>query len=115
MVCFPNTYVHTLNKKIIFFFASPLSKKTKGAGHQVGEKRTFGGRQKLLADGVAGGSKNRPGVKFGHISCHFSRILNLNQKQKSYANLKLAYSQNSKNTFALRPFGSKMDFPTGFS
>jgi len=70
VVCFPNTYVHTLNKKKFFFFASPLSKKIKGgAGHQVGEKRNFLGRQKFLADGVAGGSKNRPGVKFGHIPC----------------------------------------------
>ena len=35
-----------------------LSAKTKGgAGHQMGEKRNFLGRQKFLADGVAGGSK----------------------------------------------------------
>ena len=31
MVCFPKTYVHALNKKKIFFFASPLSdQKIKG-------------------------------------------------------------------------------------
>ena len=60
----------------------------------MGGKRTFLGRQKFLVDGVAGEPKNRLGVKFGHIPCSSSRILNLNQKQKSYANLKLAFSKN---------------------
>ena len=50
-----------------FFFRKSIIKKNKGgAGHQVGGKRTFLGRQKFLADGVA-------------------------------------------------PFGSELDFPTGFS
>ena len=42
-----------------------FSAKTKGggAGHQVGEKRNFLGRQKFLADGVAGDPKIWPGEK----------------------------------------------------
>ena len=106
-----------LKQKKIFFFASPLSKNIKGgAGNQVGEKRTFGGRQKFLADGVAGEPKNRLGVKLGHIPCPSSRILNLNQKQKSYANLKLAYSKNSKKHVCPPPLWKcnrtfRQDFP----
>ena len=39
-----------------------FSAKTKeGAGHQVGKKRTFLGRQKFLADGVAEGFQNLAG------------------------------------------------------
>ena len=34
-----------------------------GAGHQVGGKRNFFGRQKFLADGVAGDTKIWPGEK----------------------------------------------------
>ena len=41
-----------------------FSAKTKGgAGHQVGEKRNFLGRQKFLADGVAGDPKIWPDEK----------------------------------------------------
>ena len=41
-----------------------FSAKTKGgAGHQVGEKRNFLGRQKFLADEVAGDPKIWPGEK----------------------------------------------------
>ena len=89
MVCFPNTYVHTLNlKKKNFFYASPLSKKIKGgAGDLVGEKGTFLGRQKFLADGMAGKSKNWPSANLAHIvQLSTSRNLNSNQKQKSYVN-----------------------------
>ena len=97
MVCFPNTYVHTLNKKKFFFFASPLSKKIKGGGRwPSGGKRTFLGRQKFLADGVAGKSKNWPSANFAHIVPSTSRNLDSNQKQKSYVNSKLCNAEKSK-------------------
>ena len=64
-----------------------LSKKIKGgAGHQVPKKRNLVGRQKFLADGVAGGYKNRPSDNFDHIVHSTSRNCNFNQKQKSYVN-----------------------------
>ena len=75
-----------LKQKKNFVLASPLSKKIKGggAGDLVGEKGTFLGRQKFLADGVAGKSKNWPSANLAHIVPSTSRNLNSNQKQKSY-------------------------------
>ena len=71
-------------------------------------------RWKFLADDVAGDSKI---VRVGNLVTfldHFSRILNLDQKQKSYANLKLAYPKIQKphlekisNFFLVNPVSSK--------
>ena len=52
-----NTHSHTLNKNKIFLNAIIFRKNKGGGGHQVGEKQNFFGRQKFLADGVAGDSK----------------------------------------------------------
>ena len=58
-----NTHLHTLIKKNIFFLNAIIFRKNKGgrAGHQVEEKQNFLGRQKFLADGVAGDSQIWPG------------------------------------------------------
>jgi hypothetical protein len=40
------------------------------------------GQQTLLADGVPGGSKNRPSENFGHIVPPTSRDFTFNQKKK---------------------------------
>ena len=87
MVCFPNTYVHTLNKKKNFFFTSPLSKKNKGggAGDLVGGKTHFFGQTEISGRWVARGSKNRPGGNFGHVAHSTSRNFNFNEKQKRNA------------------------------
>ena len=58
-------------------------------------------QQKFLVDNLAGRSENRPSATFGHISYRFEKFLNLDQKQKRYGNLKVAYSKNSKNMVAL--------------
>jgi len=51
-------------KKVFFFSQVHYQKKIKGrAGDLVGEKRTFLGRQKFLANGVAGGVKIWPDEK----------------------------------------------------
>ena len=62
----------------------------------MGKKRTFWGRQKFLADGVAGGCKNRPGANFGHVAHSTSKNFNFNKKQKSYASWKLCNAKKSK-------------------
>ena len=85
-----------LKQKKIFFFRKSIIKKNKGGGDLVGEKCTFFGRQKFLADGVAGRSKNRPGANFGHIAHSTSRNFNFNEKQKSYASWKLCNAKKSK-------------------
>ena len=71
--------------------------KTKGAGHLVPKKRTFLGRQKCLADYVAGGPKIWPGEKKLLVWPGSSRIFYLNQKQKSYVTLKSVNSNFLKN------------------
>ena len=71
-----------------------------GAGHQVGEKCSFLGRQKFLADGVTGGSKIWPGKKNYLVWPGFLTIFYLNQKQKSYVTLKLVNSEFVKNMVA---------------
>ena len=48
-----------------------LSSKTEGGSSPSGGKCTFGGRQKFLADGVAGGAKILQGEK---KKCWFDRI-----------------------------------------
>jgi len=58
-----NTHVHTLGKKIFVFEFCHYPWKQRGAGHLVPKKRTFLGRQKFLADYVAGGPKIWPGEK----------------------------------------------------
>ena len=77
-----------------------LSAKTKGAGHQMGEKQNFLGRQKFLADGVAGGSTIWPDHKKMLVWPGSSTIFYLNQKQKSYVTLKLVNSEFMKNMVA---------------
>ena len=74
--------------------------KTKGAGHLVPKKRTFLGRQKFLADYVAGGPKIWPGEKKLLVWPGSSRIFYLNQKQKSYVTLKSVNSKFLKNRVA---------------
>ena len=69
----------------------------KGAGHQMGEKQNFLGRQKFLADGVAGGSKIWPSKKNYFVWPGSSTIFYLNQKQKIYVALKLVNSKFLKN------------------
>ena len=92
-----NNYLHTLSKKKLFFWISSFLAKIKGgAGHQVPKKSKILGQQKFLADGVAGGSKNRPSDNFGHIVPPSWRNFNFNQKQKSYANWKLCNAEKSK-------------------
>ena len=115
MVCFPNTYVHTLKKKKNFFSQVHYQKNKGGAGDLVGEKRTFLGRQKFLADGVAEKSKNWPSANFAHIVPSTSRNLNSNQKQKSYINWKLCNAEKSKIMVAPPPFASEYPNLTGFS
>ena len=93
-----NTHVHTLSKKIFFFWISSFLAKTKGgAGHLVPKKRTFLGRQKFLADYVAGGPKIWSGEKKLLVWPGSSRIFYLNQKQKSYVTLKSVNSNFLKN------------------
>ena len=58
-----DTHLHTLIKKKIVLNAIIFRENKGEAGHQVQEKRTFLGRQKFLADGVAGGPKIWPGEK----------------------------------------------------
>ena len=59
-----NTHSHTLIKKKNFFECYHFPQKQRGgAGHQVGEKQNVLGRQKFLADGLAGDSKIWPGEK----------------------------------------------------
>ena len=58
-----NTHLHTLIKKKFFLNGIIFRKNKGGAGHQVGEKRNFLGRQKFLADEVAGDPKIWPGEK----------------------------------------------------
>ena len=111
-----NTHLHTLIKKFFFFWILSFSAKTKeGAGHQVGEKRNFLGRQKFLADGVAGRSKNRPGANFGHVAHSTSRNFNFNEKQKSYASWKLCNAKKSKIMVAPPPFGTQCPYSPGLS
>ena len=96
-----NTHVHTLSKKIFFFWISSFLAKTKGgAGHLVPKKRTFLGRQIFLADYVAGGPKIWPGEKKLLVWPGSSRIFYLNQKQKSYVTLKSVNSKFLKNRVA---------------
>ena len=52
-----NTHLHTLSKNKKKFECNHYWRKQRGAGHQVGGKCSFGGRQKFLADGVARGFK----------------------------------------------------------
>ena len=103
-----------LKQKKIFFRKSIIKKNKGGAGDLVGEKRTFLGRQKFLANGVAGKSKNWPSANFAHIVPSTSRNLNSNQKQKSYVNWKLCNAEKSKIMVA-PPFGSECPNSTGFS
>ena len=56
-----NTHLHTLSKKQKNFECHYYWRKQSGPS---GEKCTFGGRQKFLADGVAAGSKIWPGEKY---------------------------------------------------
>ena len=59
-----NNYLHTLSKTKLFFeFHHFWRKQRGGPGHLVPKKRTFLGRQKFLADYVAGGPKIWPGKK----------------------------------------------------
>ena len=96
-----NNHLHTLSKKKIFFWISSFLAKIKGgAGHQVPKKSKILGRQKFLADGVAGGPKIWPGKKKLLVWPGSSRICFLNQKQKSYVTLKLANSKFLKNMVA---------------
>ena len=84
-----NTHLHTLSKKQKKFECHHYRRKQRGAGHQVGGKRSFGVRQKFLADGVAGGSKIWPGDKNYFVWPGSSTIFYLNQKQKSYVYFKV--------------------------
>ena len=80
-----NNNLHTLSKKKKNFRISSFLAKTKGgAGHLVRKKHTFLGRQKFLADGVAGCPKICPAGKKLLVWPGSSRICFLNQKQKSY-------------------------------
>ena len=74
----------------------------------MGKKRTFGGTQKFLADGVAEGSKNRPGGNFGHVAHSTSRNFNFNEKQKSYVSWKLSNAKKSKIMVAPPPLWHSM-------
>ena len=104
-----------LKQKMFFLFRKSIIKKNKGeAGDLVGEKRTFLGRQKFLANGVAGISKNWPSANFAHIVPSTSRNLNSNQKQKSYVNWKLCNAEKSKIMVA-PSFGNECPNSTGFS
>ena len=88
-------------KKKKIFILTPLPKKiTGGPSHIMPKMSKILRWHKFLAKKWPGGSKTRPGTQFGHISYPPSRILNLDQKQKSYGHLKSVHSQNSKNTFA---------------
>ena len=62
-----NNYLHTLSKKKTFLNFIIFGENKGGAGHQVPKKSKILGQQKFLADGVAGGSKNRLSDYFGHI------------------------------------------------
>ena len=57
-----NTHLHILSKNKKFLNAIIIGE-NKGEEGQVGRKRTFFGRQKFLADGVAGGPQIWPGEK----------------------------------------------------
>ncbi len=92
-----NNHLHTLSKKNkVLNFIIFGENKGGGAGHQVPKKSKILGQQKFLADGVAGGSKNRPSDNFGHIVPPSWRNCNFNQKQKSYSNWKLCNAEKSK-------------------
>ena len=81
----------------------------------MGEKCTFGGRQKFLGDGVAGRSTNRPGANFGHVAHSTSRNFNFNEKQKNYASWKLCNAKKSKIMVAPPPFGTQCPYSPGLS
>ena len=77
----------------------------KGGKSPSAKKSKILGQQKFLADGVAGGSKNRPSNNFGHIVLPSCRNCNFNQKQKSYPNWKLCNAEKSK--IMVPPFGTQ--------
>ena len=58
-----NTHLHTISKKQKILNVIISGENKGGTGHQVGEKCSFLGRQKFLADGVAGDPKIWPGKK----------------------------------------------------
>ena len=96
-----NKHLHTLSKKKKSFeFHHFWRKQRGGAGHLVQKKHTFLGRQKFLADGVAGSPKIWPGGKKLLVWPGSSRICFLNQKQKSYVTLKSVNSKFLKNMVA---------------
>ena len=109
-MCFPNTYVHTLNKKN-FFFRKSIIKKNKGGGTSPsGGKRTFWGRQKFLAEDP----KIWPNETFWANRPPSVAVLNLNQKQKSYGALKSGNSKFWKNRLP-PPFEMKQPLRNPFT
>ena len=64
--------------------------KNKGAGHLVPKKAILREDRNFWPMVWLGGSKNWPDGKFGHILYSSLRILNLNQKQKSYYQFKVS-------------------------
>ena len=92
-----NNHLHTLGvkKKVLNFIIFGENKG--GAGHLVRKKHTFLGRQKFLADGVAGGPKIWPGGRKLLVWPGSSRICFLSQKKKSYVTLKSVNSKFLKN------------------
>jgi len=74
--------LHTISKKQKILNVIISGENKGGTGHQVGEKCSFLGRQKFLADGVAGGSKIWPGEKNYLVWPRSSTIFYLNQNKK---------------------------------
>jgi len=76
-----------------------------GRSPSAQKKNKILGQQKFLADGVAGGSKNRPSNNFGHIVLPSCRNCNFNQKQKVILIESYVMPKNQKSWFP--PFGTQ--------